>query len=88
MKETDVYDYNNLTTVMKCTQSTIGLPFIWSIDKSVNIKWYDDASFWGHKDMRSHTGGSITMRTRVVYVKSRGGKKLTLRSQLRPRLFW
>ena len=42
-----------------------------SIDKSVNIKWYVDASFAAHKDMRSHTGGFMTMGTGGAYVKYR-----------------
>ena len=41
-----------------------------SIDKSGNIKWYVDASFAVHKDIRSHTGGFITMGTGGSYVQS------------------
>ena len=55
---------------MKYIQVTIGLPLILSIDKSVNIKWYVDASFSVHKDMRSHTGGFMTMETGGAYVYS------------------
>ena len=35
-----------------------------------NMKWYADASFAAHKDMRSHTGGFMTMGTEGAYVKS------------------
>ena len=45
-----------------------------SIDKSGNIKWYVDALFAVHKDMRSHTGGFITMGTGGAYVHSRKHK--------------
>ena len=55
---------------MKYIQGTIGLPLILSIDKSGNIKWYVDASFSVHKDMRSHNGGFMTMGTRGDYVQS------------------
>ena len=41
-----------------------------SINKSGNIKWYVDAEFAVHKDMRSHTGGFMTMVTGGVYVQS------------------
>ena len=55
---------------MKYIQGTIVLPLILSIDKSGNIKWYVDASFALHKDMRSHTGGFITVLTGGDYVQS------------------
>ena len=35
-----------------------------------NMKWYADASFAAHKDMRSHTGGFMTMGTEGAYVQS------------------
>ena len=66
----DTDDYKNLARVMKYIQGTIGLPLILSIDKSVNRKWYVDASFAVHKDMRSHTGGFMTMGTGGAYVQS------------------
>ena len=50
---------------------------ILSIDKSGNIKWYVDASFAVHKDMRSHTGGFMTMGTGGSYVQSRKQKLKT-----------
>ena len=56
---------------MKYIQGTIGLPLIFSINKSVNINWYFDAAFAVHKDMRSHTGGFIAMGTGGAYVQSR-----------------
>ena len=40
------------------------------MDKSGNIEWYIDAAFVAHKDMRSHTGGFITMGTGGAYVQS------------------
>ena len=45
-----------------------------SIDKTGNIKWYVDASFAVHKDMRSHTGGFMTMGTGGAYAQSRKHK--------------
>ena len=56
-------EYKKLARVMKYIQGTIGLPPILSIDKSGNIKWYVDALFAVHKDMRSHTGDFMTMGT-------------------------
>ena len=42
---------------------------ILSIDKTGNIKWYVDASFAVHKDMRNHNGGLINMGTGGSYVE-------------------
>ena len=66
----DTDDYKKLTRVIKYIKGTIGLPPILSIDKSVNIKWYVDAFFAVHKDMRSHTGGFMTMVNGRSYVQS------------------
>ena len=60
---TDTDDYKNLVRVLKYIQGTIDLPLIFLIDKSGNIKWYIDAAFVVHKDMRSHTGGFMTLGT-------------------------
>ena len=54
--------------MMNYIQGTIGIPLILSINKSGNIKWYVDAAFAVHKDMRSHTGGFMTMGTGGSYV--------------------
>ena len=54
---------------MKYIQRNIGLPLILSINKSGNIKWYVDAVFAVHKDMRSHTDGFMTMGTGGDYVQ-------------------
>ena len=70
MRGPDTDEYKNLARVTKYIQRSICLPLILSTDKSRNIKWYVDASFAVHKDMRSHTGGFMTMRTGGVYVQS------------------
>ena len=56
---------------MKYIQLTIDLPLILSIEKYINIKWYVEAIFSMHKDMRSHTGGFMTTVTGGAYVKHR-----------------
>ena len=56
--------------VLKYIQGTIGLPFILSTDRSVNVKWYVDAASAVQKDMQSHTGGFMTMVTEGVYFQS------------------
>ena len=70
----DTDDYKNLVRLMKYIQGTIVLPLILSIYKSVNIKWYVDASFAVHKDMIIHTGGFMTIGTVGACVQSRKHK--------------
>ena len=55
---------------MKYIQGTIGLSLIMLIDKFGNIKWYVDASFAMHMDMRIHNGGFMTMVKRGAYAQS------------------
>ena len=64
-------DYKNMIRVVKYIPGTISLPLILSIDNYVNIKWYVDAAFLVHKDMRGYTGGLVTMVTGGAYVQSR-----------------
>ena len=61
MRGRDNDDYKKIVGMMKYIQGIIGLPEILSINNSVNIKWYVDAKFAVHKDMRSHTGGFMIM---------------------------
>ena len=70
MKGPDTDDYKNLSRVMKYIQGSIGLPLVLSIYKSGNIKWYIDASLTVHKDIRTHTGGFMTIVTGGAYVQS------------------
>ena len=70
MRGTDTDDYKKLAREIKYIQGTSGLQLILSIDKSGNIKWYVDASFAVHNDMRGHTGGFMTMGIGGAYVQS------------------
>ena len=46
---------------MKYIRSNIGLPLIIEIDDTNTLRWYADATFGVHHDMKSHTGIMITM---------------------------
>ena len=59
---------------------------ILSIDKSGNIKWCVDAAFEFHKDMRSHTGGFMTMGTVGGNVQYRK-QKLNTNSSTKSNIF-
>ena len=56
---------------MNYLQVTIGTPLNLSINKSWNIKWYFDAAFAAHKDIRIRTGNFITMETGGIYFQYR-----------------
>ena len=61
VKSPDVHDWKKLARVMKYLQVTPFLPLVLGWDGSGIVRWYVDASFAVHKDMRSHTGGLMTM---------------------------
>ena len=74
MHRKDTDEYKKLVRVMKYIQGTIGLTLIFPIDKSGNIKWYDDSEFVVHEDMRIYNGGFMTTGTGGDYKKSRKQK--------------
>ena len=86
LRGTDTNDYKNLERVMKYIQGTIDLTLVFSIDKSGNIKWYVDASFSVHKDIRSHTGGFMTIGTGGAYMKP-SKHKLNTKSSNEAKIF-
>ncbi len=52
---------------MKYLQSTMDLPLVLSADSSGQPKWHIDASYAVHMDMKSHTGGSMSLGKGSVY---------------------
>jgi hypothetical protein len=56
VKGPDKDDYKKLTRVMKYLRSTIDLPLTLETDSVDIVKWWVDASFAVHSDMKSHTG--------------------------------
>ena len=63
VKEPDRDDWKKLGMIMKYLKGTIGLPLILGIDDTGVIKWFVDASFAVHNDMKSHTGMFMSMGT-------------------------
>ena len=57
----DVHDWKKLARVMKYLQVTPFLPLTLGWDGTGNVSWYVDASFAVHGDMKSHTGGVMTL---------------------------
>ena len=70
MRDTYANDCKILEKGDENSQVPIGLPLILSIEKSGNMKWYVDAVFAVHKDMRSHNGVLVTMETSRAYFQS------------------
>ena len=63
-------DYKNLARMMNYIQGTIGIPLLFLINKSGDIKWYVDAVFAVNNNMSSHTGGFMNMVTGGSYLQS------------------
>ena len=57
----DVDDNNKLGRVMRYLRETIFLPLVIGWDGTGNFYWSVDASFAVHNDMKSHTGGVLTL---------------------------
>jgi hypothetical protein len=64
---------------MRYLRGTIGLPLILGIDDTGILRWHVDASFAVHKDMKSHTGMTLTMG-RGAATSNSAKQKLNTRS--------
>jgi hypothetical protein len=71
------HDYKKLARVMKYLQSTIDLPLVLSADGTGVPRWHIDASYAVHADMKSHTGGAMTLGKGLVYSTSVKQKLMT-----------
>jgi hypothetical protein len=79
LKSPDEDDYKKLCRVMKYLDGTIQLPLILQSDNSEVIKWWVDASFAVHPNMKGHTGGTMSLGSGSIYSTSRK-QKLVSRS--------
>ena len=61
VKNPDVDDWKKLGRVMRYLQLTPFIPLVLGWDGTGDVSWHVDASFAVHKDMRSHTGGLMTL---------------------------
>jgi hypothetical protein len=75
----DEDDYKKLTRVMKYLQSTLYLKLKLESDDSGIIRWWVDASYAVHPDMKGHTGGTMSMGKGSIYSIA-SGQKLVARS--------
>jgi len=67
VKSPDTDDYGKLKCVMRYLRGTIMLPLTLEADGTHIIKLWADASFAVHPNMRSQTGGAISLGKGTVY---------------------
>ena len=72
-------DYKKLGRTMKYLRNTITLPLTLEGDDLQLIHWWIDGAFATHRDMRSHTGGAMSLGKGVIYGTSTR-QKLNTRS--------
>ena len=75
----DMDDYKKLTRVMRYLQSTVYLKLTLESDGTGIIRWWVDASYAVHPDMKGHTGGTLSMGKGSIYSVATG-QKLVARS--------
>jgi hypothetical protein len=66
----DEDDYKKLCRVMKYLHGTVNMPLTLEADKAHIVKWWVDASYPVHPDMKSHTGGAMTLVKGASYGSS------------------
>ena len=71
VKAPDVDDQKKLGRVMRYLRATRDLPLTLEADANSQAGWWIDASFGIHHDMKSHTGGLMTLGRGAVYATSR-----------------
>ncbi len=73
----DEDDWRKLVRVMRYLQKTLYLKLRLSADGTGLIKWWVDASFAVHHDMKSHTGATMSLGSGSIYSMSAGQKLVT-----------
>ncbi len=61
VSQPDKDDWKKLVHLMRCIRGTRKLPLILSADGAHILKWWVDASFAAHPNMRGHSGGGLSM---------------------------
>lgn len=77
VKAPDMDDYKKLRRVMQYLRGTLDMPLTLEADDTHVVKWWIDASFAVHPDMKSHTGGMMSLGKGAVYGTSTGQKLVT-----------
>ena len=72
-------DYKKLGRAIEYLRKTITLPLTLEADDLQLIHWWIDGAFATHRDMRSHTGGAMSLGKGIIYGTSTR-QKLNTRS--------
>ena len=75
----DADDYKKLTRVIKYLRQTEDMALTIECDSLLVTKWWVDASFGCHEDLKSHTGGMMSLGKGAIYATSTR-QKLNTRS--------
>ena len=67
VKAPDTDDYKKLTQVMRYLRGTVNMPLTLEAESMQIVKWWVDASFAVHPDMKSHTGAVMTLGKGLIY---------------------
>jgi hypothetical protein len=67
VKGPDNDDYKKLGRVIKYLRGSKNMPLTLEGDNAFVIKWWVDASFAVHPDMKSHTSGAMSLGKGIVY---------------------
>ena len=70
VKGPDTGNNKKLARVMKYLRATMAMPLTLEADTSNIVNWWADASYAVHPDMRSHTGGVLTLGKGAIYATS------------------
>jgi hypothetical protein len=79
VKDPDADDYKKLGRTMKYLRGTLNMPLTLEADDLQIMKWWVDASYAVHNDMKSHTGGALSLGKGDIYGSSTK-KKLNTKS--------
>ena len=77
VKASDEDDYKKLARVMKYLRGTVDMPLTLETDDIHVVKWWVDASYAVHQDMKSHTGGTMSLGKGGIYSTSTRQKLVT-----------
>ena len=64
-------DYNKLMRLLQFLRGMKDDYLTLSADTLHNVRWWVDASYADHLEMKSHTGGALSLRTGVLYGTSK-----------------
>jgi histone deacetylase 1/2 len=97
VRNPEIDDYKKLTRVMRFLRGTINDPLTLEADNLSLIKWWIDAAYAVHPDMKSHTNGTMTLGKGSPYSactnqklkgKSSTEAELVSDSDIMPQVLW